>query len=120
MVGETGFEPATPWSRTKCSTRLSHSPNGNGFNRRPLWSQRAQAVDGRDILANLKRDSLKRDLKVIMLSAIEDQYTRQVCLEPGAYDYALKPFDLTFMSKVARLVRETCGTLGLEVEPSPP
>lgn len=26
-VGETGFEPATPWSRTKCSTRLSHSPN---------------------------------------------------------------------------------------------
>jgi hypothetical protein len=26
MVGETGFEPATPWSRTKCSTRLSHSP----------------------------------------------------------------------------------------------
>src|SRR5688500_11446797 len=27
MVGETGFEPATPWSRTKCSTRLSHSPN---------------------------------------------------------------------------------------------
>jgi integrase len=26
LVGETGFEPATPWSRTKCSTRLSHSP----------------------------------------------------------------------------------------------
>lgn len=26
-VGETGFEPATPWTRTKCSTRLSHSPN---------------------------------------------------------------------------------------------
>ena len=26
VVGETGFEPATPWSRTKCSTRLSHSP----------------------------------------------------------------------------------------------
>ena len=29
MVGETGFEPATPWSRTKCSTRLSHSPMSN-------------------------------------------------------------------------------------------
>src|SRR2546426_7567026 len=26
LVGETGFEPATPWSRTRCSTRLSHSP----------------------------------------------------------------------------------------------
>ena len=26
MVGERGFEPPTPWSRTRCSTRLSHSP----------------------------------------------------------------------------------------------
>src|SRR5512143_805615 len=26
MVGMTGFEPATPWSRTRCSTRLSHIP----------------------------------------------------------------------------------------------
>jgi CheY-like chemotaxis protein len=70
-----------------------------------------QNVDGRDILAALKKDPATRDLKVIMLSAIEDQYTRQVCLELGAEDYALKPFDLTFMSKVARLVREMCGTL---------
>jgi hypothetical protein len=27
MVGERGFEPPTPWSRTRRSTRLSHSPN---------------------------------------------------------------------------------------------
>ena len=26
MVGMTGFEPATPWSQTKCSTKLSHIP----------------------------------------------------------------------------------------------
>lgn len=26
MVGVTGFEPATPRSRTVCSTRLSHTP----------------------------------------------------------------------------------------------
>jgi CheY-like chemotaxis protein len=71
-----------------------------------------QNIDGRDILAALKKDPATRDLKVIMLTAIEDQYTRQVCIELGADDYALKPFDLTFMSKVARLVRETCGTLG--------
>src|SRR3989440_6833170 len=25
-IGERGFEPPTPWSRTRCSTRLSHSP----------------------------------------------------------------------------------------------
>src|ERR1700722_13103497 len=27
MVGERGFEPPTPCSRSRCSTRLSHSPN---------------------------------------------------------------------------------------------
>ena len=27
MVGKTGFEPATPWSQTKCSTKLSHFPD---------------------------------------------------------------------------------------------
>ena len=26
MVGKTGFEPVTPWSQTKCSTKLSHFP----------------------------------------------------------------------------------------------
>ena len=29
MVGKTGFEPATPWSQTKCSTKLSHFPIKN-------------------------------------------------------------------------------------------
>jgi hypothetical protein len=28
MVGKTGFEPATPWSQTKCSTKLSYFPFG--------------------------------------------------------------------------------------------
>ena len=31
MVGERGFEPPTPWSRTRCSTRLSHSPTVDEF-----------------------------------------------------------------------------------------
>ena len=26
LVGKTGFEPATPWSQTKCSTKLSYFP----------------------------------------------------------------------------------------------
>src|SRR3954466_7804649 len=30
MVGKTGFEPATPWSQTKCSTKLSYFPINNG------------------------------------------------------------------------------------------
>lgn len=26
FIGKTGFEPATPWSQTRCSTKLSHFP----------------------------------------------------------------------------------------------
>jgi hypothetical protein len=38
-VGETGFEPATPASRTQCSTGLSYSPRKCGdFNDRPCIS----------------------------------------------------------------------------------
>ena len=29
MVGETGIEPATSWSRTKRATKLRYSPNGH-------------------------------------------------------------------------------------------
>ena len=28
MVGETGFEPATPCTPCRCATKLRHSPNG--------------------------------------------------------------------------------------------
>ncbi len=27
VVGEIGFEPTTPWTQTKCATKLRHSPN---------------------------------------------------------------------------------------------
>ena len=42
MVGKTGFEPATPWSQTKCSTKLSHFPNNKmvrskGFEPLTFW-----------------------------------------------------------------------------------
>ena len=29
MVGARGFEPPTPWSRTRCATRLRYAPNGD-------------------------------------------------------------------------------------------
>ena len=40
MVGKTGFEPATPWSQTKCSTKLSHFPKmvrPKGFEPLTFW-----------------------------------------------------------------------------------
>ena len=40
MVGKTGFEPATPWSQTKCSAKLSHFPTmvrSKGFEPLTFW-----------------------------------------------------------------------------------
>ena len=64
-----------------------------------------QSIDGRDLLLRLKKDPKTRNLKVIVLSAVEDQFMRRVCLELGAEDYAIKPFDPSFLHKVARI----CG-----------
>ncbi len=62
-----------------------------------------QHNDGRDLLAQLKQDPATRDCKVIILSGVEDQFTRHVCFELGADDYEVKPFDPTFMTRIARL-----------------
>lgn len=65
-----------------------------------------QRIDGRDLLARLKKDPATRDSRVVVLTAIEDQFTRALCLELGADDYCVKPITPTFMVKVARLARE--------------
>ena len=62
-----------------------------------------QHQDGRDLLSQLKQDPLTRDSKVIILTGVEDQYTRHVCFDLGADAYELKPVDSTFMNRVARL-----------------
>ncbi|MBX5480445.1 MAG: response regulator [Myxococcaceae bacterium] len=65
-----------------------------------------QPIDGRDLLARLKKDPATRNCRVVMLSGIEDQFTRRVCLELGADDYMTKPLDPTFMTRIARMARE--------------
>lgn len=62
-----------------------------------------QKMDGRDLLAQLKKDPTTRGIKVMMLSAVEDQFTRRLCLELGADDYDLKPLDICFVHKLARM-----------------
>src|SRR5580704_16976385 len=48
LVGERGFEPPTPWSRTRCSTRLSHSPTKSIVCAREDGKYTAQASKYRD------------------------------------------------------------------------
>ncbi|MGQ0508963.1 MAG: response regulator [Myxococcaceae bacterium] len=62
-----------------------------------------QNTDGRDLLAQLKGDPETKDIKVIICSALPDQYMRQLCFELGAVDYEEKPFDPLLMRRVARL-----------------
>ena len=62
-----------------------------------------QHIDGRDLLARLKRDPETAASKVVILTGVEDQFTRHLCFELGAEDYEVKPFDMTFIYKVARM-----------------
>jgi two-component system, OmpR family, response regulator AdeR len=62
-----------------------------------------QRQDGRDLLAQLKQDPETRDCKVVILSGVEDQYTRHVCFKLGADAYEVKPFNPSFMPRVARM-----------------
>lgn len=71
-----------------------------------------QRIDGRDLLQRLKADPETCDLKVIVLSAVEDQFMRRVCLELGAEDYAVKPFDPAFLHRVARIATGSSNFTG--------
>ena len=62
-----------------------------------------QRIDGRDLLSALKKDPGTAHLKVVILSANEDQFMRHLCLQLGAEDYEVKPFDPTFIRRIARL-----------------
>jgi DNA-binding response OmpR family regulator len=64
-----------------------------------------QRIDGRDLLSRLKRDPATSNCRVIVLTAIEDQFTRALCMKLGADEYQTKPIDSTFMQRVARLAR---------------
>jgi len=69
-----------------------------------------QPIDGRDILNMLKADPETRDIKVIMLSGIEEQHTRLTCLRLGAEDYVVKPFGPTLLINISRSICNTGTT----------
>jgi two-component system, OmpR family, response regulator AdeR len=62
-----------------------------------------QRIDGRDLLQALKTDGRTQTVPVVVLSGVEDQHTRHLCLRLGAKDYDVKPFEPTFIHKLARL-----------------
>lgn len=50
-------------------------------------------LDGIELLENIRTSGILRDIPVIMLSASEEPEKRRQCLELGASNYLVKPFE---------------------------
>lgn len=51
-------------------------------------------MDGYAVLGAIKTEARWRDTPVIMLSALDDPRSTERCLDGGAYDYLIKPYEL--------------------------
>jgi CheY-like chemotaxis protein len=67
-----------------------------------------QRVPGKQLLERLKTDPDTRDIPVVVMTAIENDAMRGLCLSLGAIEFVLKPFDAMFMARVSRLA-ELCA-----------
>jgi len=61
--------------------------------------------DGRDICRELKANPRTKDIRVLMLSAKDEQFDRTLGLEVGADDYETKPFS---PDHLARKIKRMC------------
>ena len=50
-------------------------------------------LNGFDFMKNLRRSGFYRDIPVVILSGWDNQEQRINCLDNGAFDYIVKPFD---------------------------
>ena len=84
MVGKTGFEPATPWSQTKCSTKLSHFPINGALEgiRTPDLLVRSQTLYPTELRAH---DS------VLLMS---DQFDNKKMVAPAGIEPATQGFSV--------------------------
>jgi DNA-binding response OmpR family regulator len=64
-------------------------------------------LDGRDVMARLRRDPMTAKVPVLVVSAQTDDFTRELVLEMGADDFVDKPFDGNHLiSKLEYLVEK--------------
>ena len=59
----------------------------------------AQSVDGRVLLAQLKRDVQTRHIDVFVVTGNSDPFVRARCFQLGALDYFVKPTDDRFFGR---------------------
>ncbi len=89
---------------TVCDTKSNVVALARAFQPDLILLDLRQQVDGRDLLASLKRDPLTREVKVVVLAGVEDQHTRHLCFELGAIDYEVEPFDPFIGRKLLKLL----------------
>ena len=68
------------------------------------------AMDGRDICKKLKNNPETKDVKIIMLTAKDQQHDRILGLQLGADDYIPKPCSMSYL---VRRIKMACGRNGL-------
>ncbi len=68
-----------------------------------LLDLKMPGMDGYDVIQRLKTNREYKDIPVIFLTAVTDEYTETKCFEAGAEDYICKPF--TANALTARIER---------------
>ncbi|NQT33480.1 MAG: response regulator [Candidatus Omnitrophica bacterium] len=60
-----------------------------------LLDIRMPGMDGVEVLKEIKR--IDKNVNVIMITAVNENEIGKKCIELGAYDYIIKPFDLEYL-----------------------
>ena len=60
-----------------------------------LLDIRMPGMDGVEVLQELKK--IDKNINVIMITAVNENEIGKKCIELGAYDYIIKPFDLEYL-----------------------
>lgn len=63
---------------------------------------RMPQMSGMEVLKELK--SVDSKIKVIMLTAVEDDETKKLAKELGAYEYITKPYDFNEILRISRKI----------------
>ncbi len=91
MVGETGFEPATPWSQTKCDTKLRYSPKWL-----PELDSNQRVVESKSTVLPLHHlaiyNKIKSTISVLVSSQPHPNYDLHVVLHPLTYPSTYKSY----------------------------
>jgi len=73
-------------------------------------------MDGHEVLAAMKADSSLKDTPVIMVTAIADKNTAVKCLQAGASDYLVKPFNMGLAkSRIHRCLAASAQVIDIDI-----